>query len=216
MRVDLGTIAHSHFSYISDMAAPTNVLGMRFGSSHACAARAIVAWFIHWPPDWDWWFERGQSPAPPGYGDLAFRMRLCMMGALGISAAVERWSEADFEQVAHHVQVYKALRPLISGGDQYRLTAAPPYDGDGEWAAMSFVDPDGSAAVLFAFRLARGDARARFALSGLARSARYVLTDDDRGVVGEMSGHTLLTEGVEVTLDQPFTSSLIQLRMASE
>jgi hypothetical protein len=43
-----------------------------------------------------------------------------------------------------------------------------------------------------------------------------VLTDDDRGVVGELSGHVLLTEGVEVTLDQPFTSSLIQLRAASE
>ncbi|WDR03072.1 hypothetical protein PSQ19_02390 [Devosia algicola] len=105
---------------------------------------------------------------PDERGDIAFRLRIAMLGSLGISAPVSQWSEAEIETAARHVDFYKQhVRPRINNADQYQLTAAPPLDGNGDWAAIWYADKDTNGGVGFFFRLIGSPAQ-RFRLAGLS------------------------------------------------
>jgi hypothetical protein len=39
------------------------------------------------------------------YGDLAFRLRVAMLGTFGISAPIDRWSRSDITTAAAHVEL---------------------------------------------------------------------------------------------------------------
>jgi alpha-galactosidase len=215
-RFDLQSTRHSNVTWMSDVLAPIPALGVRFGWSHLHPARVCNNSLTHWPCDYHWLSEddfegRGRSLFP-AHGDLDFRTRIPMMGAFGLSAPLELWEEPDLERVSHHIAVYKQLRPVICGGDQYRLTPDPPRDGSGDWAAMCFVTRDGSEAALFAFRLGDSAPKHAFAIPGLDPSATYRLDDDDRGELGECPGSALAEEGIECSLEHIWRSALVTLR----
>ena len=73
------------------------------------------------------------------------------------------------------VALYREVRPLVQQGDLWRLL--PPA----ERAALSYVSPDGDAAVVFGFQLADGtaDAGSRCAWAGSIRSRTYEVTAVD-------------------------------------
>ncbi len=208
-RMDAGSMGHTHVTWMSDMVSSVNALGIRFGSSHAYAARAVNHWLVHWPHDWPWW-----EGVQPGLGDLDFRTRVAMMGSFGIGAPLDRWSEADLERLHHHVKIYKDLRHLICDGNEVRLTPDPPRDGTGSWAAMLFVAQDGSEAALFAFRLRSTSLHRTFRVPDLWPDTRYVVTDDADELVIETTGRALAGLGIEVSLPRRFTSTLLKVRPA--
>jgi alpha-galactosidase len=80
---------------------------------------------------------------------LDFRFHVSMAGALGIGGNLLTWSEEERARAAQHVALYKELRPLVAGGDLYRLLSP----GEGPVSALAYVARDKSQAVVFAYRL---------------------------------------------------------------
>ena len=157
-------------------------------------------WLVDWPPA----AYKGVKGIDHR-GDLAFRLRVAMLGSFGISAPINGWNEADLALAAAHVMLYRdRLRALIQDGDQYQLTVAPPLDGQGDWAAMWYVAKDGATGVLFAFRL-EGAARREFSLPGLRAGVRRVTGD----------GGTPSDGGLLVTLRDRFRSALLLVEVAA-
>ena len=86
-------------------------------------------------------------------------------------------------RVAHHVQLYKELRPLLCAGRWHsHATPDPDRDGRSGWAAMCVVGPGGAEAVLFAFRLSEGPPTLQLRIPGLEASTPYDISDDDLGL----------------------------------
>jgi alpha-galactosidase len=214
-RLDGGAMRHSDLTAMTDIMAPTAALGIRFGSSHAYRPEACVNWFVYWPYHWHRPDEGNESHDATIDrrlvtidGDLDFRVRVAMMGAMGISSPTELWTEVDAQRVGHHVQMYKDLRPLLCAGEWHRLTPDPDRDGRSGWAAMCVVGPGGTEAVLFAYRLSQGPPTMRLAIPGLGASAHYEVSDDDLGVLGTETGEVLGTLGTQCHLDNPYRSLL--------
>lgn len=199
-RMDGAILSRAHTNWLSDQPQALAKLAIHFGMQRAHPAVACNDWLIDWPPRTYSGIETVDHR-----GDLAFRLRVAMLGSFGISAAIDTWDEADLSVVADHVTLYRwHLRTLIENGDQYQLTEAPPIDGRGEWAAMWYVAKDGSRGVLFAFRL-EGASSQDFALPGLRDGLRLV--------TGE--GGELRNGGIVVRLNEPFRSALLLIEIGS-
>jgi alpha-galactosidase len=203
-RMDGAILAHAHLNWISDQPGPLRKLAIHFGCQLAHPAVVCNDWLVEWPPlsvaGYD---DDDPAGEPDRRGDLAFRLRVAMLGSFGISARIDRWSLAETALAAAHLALYRArLRSIVHHGDQYLLTPPPPFDGEGDWAAIWYVAKDASQGVLFAFRLAGAKTARHFTLSGLDRETRYRLTLFS-GRASELS-----SSAVTVTLNEPFTSEL--------
>ncbi len=207
-RMDGEILSHAHVNWMSDQAGAVRKLAIHFGTQLAHPAVACNDWLIDWPGNPEG--EPGQ-PESAGLvdwrGDLAFRLRVAMLGTFGISAPIDRWSPADVATTAAHVALYVSkIRPLLHFGDQYYLTRAPRPDGSSDWAAIWYAAKDGTSGVLFAFRLAGTDATRAVRLPGLRAGSRYRVTFGS-GESLTRSGRELAA-GLPVALAEPFRSEL--------
>lgn len=211
-RMDGAILSHAHVNWISDQPGPLRKLAIHFGSQLAHPPEVCNDWLVEWPPG----NVPGYDAEPPGLedrGDLPFRLRVAMLGSFGISARVDRWSDADRAVAAAHVALYRTrLRSIIQHGRQYLLTRAPPPDGSGDWAAIWYLAPHRSGGALFVFRLMGSDQERQFALPGLAPGRQYRLTWQDGGTAlldGEALG-----AGVTARIDAMFRSELCLVEAA--
>jgi alpha-galactosidase len=205
-RFDPEILSHAHTNWMSDQTQPLMNLAIHFGSQLAHCAVECNDWLIEWPPHDG--LQRQQEVDQRG--DLAFRTRIAMLGTFGISAPVGRWTAEDIAAVKEHVSWYKeTVRPLLNVEDQYLLTDAPPLDGEGDWAAVWYAAKDARRGVLFAFRLASGQAQRSFALLGLVPEARYRLRTPEGWSTVRRGAE--LADGLVVTAEAPFRSVLIAI-----
>jgi alpha-galactosidase len=170
-------LSHAHTNWMSDQESALRKLAIHFGTQLAHPAVACNDWLIDWPGSPDG-HSAQVEPASliDSRGDLAFRLRVAMLGTFGISAPIDRWSRSDITTAAAHVELYVTkLRPLVHHGNQFYLTHAPTPDGTSAWAAVWYVAKDGLSGVLFAFRLSGGDTKRTFQLPGLQDATRYNL-----------------------------------------
>jgi alpha-galactosidase len=100
-----------------------------------------------------------------------------MAGVLGIGADLMAWDDVDLERAAALVGEYKAIRPIVQHGQQYRL--CPPTEN---LAAVQYVSADQAETAVLAFRRERRFGRTDRALPlrGLPPAARYVETGTGR------------------------------------
>lgn len=193
-RMDGAILSRAHTNWISDQPQAVAKLAIHFGIQRAHPAISCNDWLVDWPPR--------SYPGVPGIdrrGDLPFRLRVAMLGAFGLSAPIADWSDADRATVREHVRLYRdTLRPLLLHGDQHQLTAPPPLDGHGTWAAIWYVAKGGERGVLLAFRL-EGAATQAFALPGLRPGPWRIAGDPAEQVAG----------GLRLTLAAPFSAALV-------
>ena len=211
-RLDAAVLSHAHTYWISDQTHPLMKLAIHFGSQLAQPPEQCNDWLVEWPPH-----EAQHDPlrSPGGeLGDLPFRLRVAMLGSFGISAPLERWSAEEDAVVRKHVSWYRdVVWPVVQSGRQFMLTGAPPLDGNGDWAAVWYVEPEGTGGVLFAFRLANGLPERIFALPGLEARAVYRVTSPDGWNVtftGEELG-----AGIAVAAELPFRSVLLSVEQVA-
>lgn len=210
-RMDGEILAHAHVNWMSDQEGALRKLAIHFGTQLAHPAVACNDWLIDWPGSHDGQIE--QAALIDWRGDLAFRLRVAMLGTFGISAPIDRWSSADIATTAAHVELYVAkVRPLVHHGDQYYLTRAPRPDGSSDWAAIWYAAKDGLSGVLFAFRLTGPDAARAFQLPGLKAEARYAVTFAS-GPRVTRSG-TELAAGLDIALAEAYRSELCLVERA--
>lgn len=132
-RADLGILHLADQIWVSDNTEAVARLAIQNGFAQVFPAITMEAQVT----------QMGQTPAP-----LEFRFHVSMMGSLGISADLTRWTAAERELGAQLVAQYKEIRPIVQLGDQYRLL---PAEGQ-PFSAVQYVSPDRNESVLFAFR----------------------------------------------------------------
>ena len=204
-RMDGAILSHAHVNWISDQPGPLRKLAIHFGSQLAHPAVVCNDWLIEWPPGSIAGYDEDDSAGVDERGDLAFRLRVAMLGSFGISARADKWPEADFAVATEHVALYRdKLRPIIQFGDQYLLTRSPQADG-GDWAAIWYVAKDGRRGVLFAFRLEGADATRDFPLPGLLPRVHYRIS---RGAGESAATSEALAAGLTITLPDHYQSEL--------
>jgi alpha-galactosidase len=207
-RMDGEILSHAHTNWISDQASALRKLAIHFGTQLAHPAVSCNDWLIDWPGSRD---EHPGQIEPASLvdwrGDLAFRLRVAMLGTFGISAPIDRWSRSDIATAVAHVGLYvTTLRPLIHHGNQFYLTPAPEPDGSSDWAAVWYAARNGLSGVLFAFRLSGADATRAFELPGLQEGTRYKVTFGSGETMTRTGGE--LAAGLEISLPDRFRSEL--------
>jgi hypothetical protein len=194
-------LSHAHLNWISDQPSPLRKLAIHFGSQLAHPAVVCNDWLVEWPPGPVAGYD-DDRPDLAALGDLAFRLRVAMLGSFGISARIDLWPAGEHDLAAAHVALYRErIRRLVHHGDQYFLTRGPRWDGEGEWAAMFYAAKDGAEGVLFAFRLG-GAPRRSFRLPGL-REGRL------RATPFGGARHGLPAPEITVALAEEFRSELV-------
>ena len=202
-RFDLGIIAHTHTTWLSDEVRPLPSVQLGYG----CTVEFLPEVCNHWMVG----DQKNGSVSltnPPEWWEFMFRVP--MNGQFGISSGVFAWNDDLVKVAAANVALYKRVRQVIMGADVYHLTAPPSHDDPRDWCAQQYVSPDKKNSVLFAYRLQDGTATRVFKLRGLDRTGIYRISVDEKAG-SEMSGEALSLAGLPIHLDSEWRAAVIEL-----
>jgi alpha-galactosidase len=136
-------------------------------------------------------------------------LRSGMMGWLTIMLDTTDWTEEQHVVAKKEFQIYKMkLRPFIRDASLFHISPRP--DGV-RWDGMEYYDSYRGTGVVYAFRgSTEAESSHRFTLRGLDPSKTYQLHFQDRTSPDRsMSGATLMSKGLTVSLGKPNTSELV-------
>jgi alpha-galactosidase len=179
-RVDLGSLCWFHEVWLSDNTDPVDRVRMQWGASHFLPANVVAAHVT-------------QAENRP----IAFGSAVAMSARFGFDVDFKGLTDEELAVCRRAVALYREVRPLVQQGDLWRLV--PPD----ERAALSYVSPDGDAAVVFGYQLADGSAGAgSVPLGGLDPDGMYRVTvvdlaaPDSESEVEHWRGTDLMDRGL--------------------
>jgi alpha-galactosidase len=160
LRFDLGILAHTHTTWLSDVVNPLPSLQLAYGCTLEFAPEVCNHWMVG---DTD----RGEvrQPAPASWYDFLFRVP--MNGQFGLSSRVVEWTPELRDRARANIELYKRIRPVIVGADVYHLTPQPDHDYPQGWMAIQYTNPESHKTVLLAYRLKGGEPERTFRLRGV-------------------------------------------------
>jgi alpha-galactosidase len=202
-RFDLGIIAHTHTTWLSDEVRPLPPVQLGYGCTVEFLPEVCNHWMVGDQQNGDVSLSN-----PSGWWDFMFRVP--MTGQFGISSRVFTWNNDLIRNATANVALYKRLRQVIMGADLYHLTVQPSNDDPRDWCALQYVSPDKKNSVLFAYRLENGAATKVFKLRGLDPSRTYRVSVDEKPAP-DVSGEALTLAGVQVQLDSAWRAAVIEL-----
>lgn len=178
-RADLGILRFTDQIWISDNTEPSTRLAIQEGFSQIFPANTTEAWVT----------DMGAH-----YLSLEYRLHVSMCGSLGIGGHLVHWGEAGRAEAARWIAVYKAIRPIVQLGDQFRLRSPQHHP----FSAVQYMAKDGAEGVLFAFRthLPMPTDLPPLYLRGLDPDALYTV----EGFDGARSGASWMHAGLGVYL----------------
>ena len=151
---------------------------------------------------------------------LKFRFDVAMSGRLGFELHPKNMTKDEVAFAKNCVADYKRLRPVVQGGDLYRLVS--PYGSS--YASLMYASDDRSRAVVFTWGLNRGPNRefpARIRLKGLDAAKRYAAREINRWPGAKahvscdgrtVSGVALMNFGIEPVLSNgDYDSCVLEL-----
>ena len=170
---DFGSLAFADEFWPSDNTGAQQRVLVQHGWSHFLPACAMAAHVTASP-------NKHIHRASP----LKYRFDVAFCGRLGIELRPEEMTPEETAFARQCVADYKRLRPVIQGGDLYRL--ASPLEGN--CAAVLFVAPDRRRAVVVVAGLSRPASDGRLAplrLPGLDPDLRYSIREINLALPGE-------------------------------
>ncbi|MFG2344278.1 alpha-galactosidase [Streptomyces phaeochromogenes] len=192
-RIDLGIMARTDQVWTSDNTDPLDRLAIQHGFSQVHPARAMAAWVTDSPNDQ----LNGRASS------LRFRFVSAMAGVLGVGGDLTRWSDEELAEARTWVELYKEIRPVVQGGDLYRLRApegglsAVQYSRDGEVVVLAWLQAQHY-----------GEPVAPVRLRGLDPAAAYECLE-----TGEVHrGAVLLHHGLRTGLRGDLDAAVFRLR----
>jgi alpha-galactosidase len=194
-RLDLGILARTDQVWASDNTDALDRLRIQHGYAQIHPAQTMGAWVTDSP-----------NPFTGRSAPLEFRFHVAAAGVLGIGADLAALSEDELARAAVLVAQYKAARPVIQHGAQYRLGGP-----DRDLSAVQYVARDGGESVVLAYRTAArfGATGPVLPLRGLDAAACYRDLDSGR----EHHGAVLLGRGLPLDLPAgDLASTLVRLR----
>jgi alpha-galactosidase len=198
-RADYGAMKYFDSFWPSDNTDPRDRVKIQWGFSHFFPASAMAAHVT----------KMGNSP-------LKFALDVAMSGALGVDLDLRKLSPEERGALASAIRLYqREICGVVERGDLYRLES--PYEKPR--AALDYVSPDGSRAVLFVYQIEGGaggpvkprglDPQMRYRLSevNLPAGAKSRLAVDGR----VMDGATLMLDGLVPPCQNKLESAVIEL-----
>ena len=199
-RVDYGALKYFHAFWPSDNTDPRSRVFIQWGFSHFFPASTLCNHVT----------RMGKRP-------MKFALDVAMSGALGVDMDIRKLSPEDRQTLAAGIALYKTdLRELISQGDLYRLES--PYDGPR--AALNYVSPDRSRAVLFIYQLKPSSVEQPVKLCGLDPQRHYRLREVNLPQAAAsqfakqgqlLDGAALMSDGLIPPTHKDCDSSVIEL-----
>jgi alpha-galactosidase len=203
-RADYGALRYFHLFWASDNTDPRSRVFIQWGFSHFFPAGTLAAHVTH----------MGKRP-------IKFTLDVAMSAALGLDLDVRKLPPAEKSTIVAAVALYKQqVRDVVEQGDLYRLES--PYERPR--AALDFVSPDRSKAVLFVYQLQDSNSEP-LKLGGLAPQMHYRVQTLNQGDAtaprlaceGQtLTGTTLMRDGLVPPCSKAFDSAVISLAVESE
>lgn len=203
LRLDLGVIAHTHTTWLSDEVRPLPSVQLAYG----CTLEFMPEICNHWMVGDTLNGEVGSSE-PAGWWD--FMLRVPMTGQFGISSRVFSWSPALERRAEENVSLYKRLRAVVMGADVYHLTPPPAHDEPKGWCAIQYVSQNQKRSIVMVYRLAESLPAEAFKLRGLAMNRTYRVLMNG-APLGTSDGLALSTKGLEVQLGNAWRAAVVEL-----
>ena len=202
LRFDLGIIAYTHTTWLSDEVRPQPSVQLAYGSTVEFIPEVCNHWMVG-----DKKNGEVDLSNPEGWWDFMFRVP--MAGQFGISSRVFDWSSELKDRARANIALYKKIRQVIIGADVYHLTTCPSHDDPTGWSAIQYVSPDKNHSVLLVYRLASSVSTRVFNLRGLAPGQTYHISIDgtDREA---LLGQALVSDGLKVELKDPWRAAIIE------
>jgi alpha-galactosidase len=132
-RCDYEALKYFTEFWCSDDTDPFERLYIQWSMSKFFPSKAMAAHVTNWN----------------GASSMKFRVDVASMCKLGFDINLKSMNSDDYKFCQEAVKNYVRLKPVILGGDQYRLVS--PYESN--HTAVDFVSKDKSHAVLFAYDL---------------------------------------------------------------
>ncbi|WP_168123321.1 alpha-galactosidase [Paenibacillus sp. HB172176] len=197
-RIDFGMLRYADQAWPSDNTDAFDRLSIQEGFSYVYTPKLMTCWVTEEISGMN---KRATS--------IAYRFHSAMTGTLGIGANLNHWSKDQLAEAAALVDQYKAIRPLVQEGRQYRLGMLKHKGVE----AVQYVGSDGNGgeeSVLFAFLHSQklGDRLPRLLLQGLNPDKGYRID----GIDGVHSGQSLMRIGIELPLRGDFDSLMYHIR----
>jgi hypothetical protein len=161
------------------------------------------------PPSWSGKYMRDEN-LPPRY-----LLRSYLFGGPWILMGDwPRWSEEMRAEAVRAIELYKRLRGQIARSRVYHLREPDPV-GTG-WDAIEAYDEEAAKGVILAHRsYIYTRVPLRVHPKGLETSSPYRVSFEDRTDSFEASGRELRADGIELALDDHFTTELVYLERFS-
>jgi alpha-galactosidase len=203
-RFDLGIMAHTHTTWLSDEVRPLPSVQLGYG----CTVEFIPEVCNHWMVGDK---EDGEVSLsnPSGWWD--FMLRVPMTGQFGMSSRVFDWNADLVKTATENVELYKRIRHLIMDADVYHLTVQPSHDDPTGWGAIEYVSRDKKRSLVMAYRLGNSDAMQALKLRGLDSERSYRVSVNGMGNA-QISGELLATSGLVVRLEDEWRATVVELR----
>lgn len=204
-RADYGTLRHHDEFWVSDNTDPVSRLSMQWGIGHFFPSFSMGAHVTASPNH-----QTGRETP------LKFRTDTAMSARLGLEWDLRLLSDAEWTQLRHALDTYKALRPIIHRGELWRIKS--PSDGRSCSLLFHLKENGKECAVLFAWQWGLGyteqDERLRLpALSVDKQFHTEELCPDETGIRSPLagcfvSGEYLVTVGLPLRWNRPLQSAV--------
>ncbi|HET7094069.1 MAG TPA: alpha-galactosidase, partial [Thermomicrobiales bacterium] len=214
LRIDLGIMRQTHMTFLSDPDWPEHDLQIFWGASTMLAPERC----LHWG-----WCEWTNTTHPHQTLDLHdpnltqdqldYYVRNGMLGAFGYSQRLPELPDWVRDRLTYHARQYKeTVRRFVREGVVHRLTAQPQREGQGDrWAGFQYALPDGSAHLLFVFRLDGGEPERTLRLQGLDPNRQYDISSLAGGPLARRTGAELMEAGLRFATMPEEGSEILRL-----
>jgi alpha-galactosidase len=188
-RLDFGLLQYTDAAWMDDKTDP---------SSHV--RHNLEGLTFEYSPAYLLSFVMDSETEPLSDPDLRFIIRSRMPGAFGLTFRTGALTDDQVAIMADEIAKYKSVRDIVAQSNAILLTDQGP-DNDIGWEVIEEVTDDQASALVFAFKASAEDGRLLVRPRGLQSDVLYDVRSIDLGLIGTVSGDSLMTDGIEVAHD---------------
>ncbi|PWU21306.1 MAG: hypothetical protein C5B48_11420 [Candidatus Rokuibacteriota bacterium] len=204
-RLDLGMLRYTDAAWMDDRTWPSAHVRHNIQGLTAAFPPAYLLSFVI-----DDATERAHGGPDPS---LYFRSR--MGGVLGLCFRAGTLSEADIDQFAHEVAIYKDVRATLSVAAAAMLSPQASLTASPEWDVFQVSSPGSESLIVYAYQDDMGSEKTNVRPAGLDPNSSYQVTSVDVGVLGTASGADIMADGIDVIRSPQTAAHILKLDVSS-
>jgi alpha-galactosidase len=204
-RLDVGMMRYTDVAWMDDRTAPS--VNVR----HNLEGLSAV-----FPPSYLLSFVTDHDTEPlHDSPDLSLYFRSRMAGALGLCFRSDSFDEGQAAEIAHEIDIYKAIRGTLSVSAAALLTRQAEVADGPSWDVLQEGTSSSDQLVVSAFQSDTGVPTFNVKPTGLQPGTSYQVQSVDTGVLGTATGAALMSGGIDL-LQSPNTAAHILIISAKQ